>query len=152
MADDLHALEHWVEPLLQQLSNPQRRKLTRSLAVGLRRRQAERIKAQRNPDGTPYAKRKPRKADKAGRIKKRAAMFTKLRQFRHLKITSDADSAGVGFNGRDATLARIHQEGQLARVAPGGPLYQYPLRKLLGFSNDDREWLLDQLQRYLGNV
>lgn len=149
MAD---ALEHWVEPLLQRLSNAERRKLTRSLAVGLRRRQADRIKAQLNPDDTPFEKRKPRKADKRGRIKKSAAMFTTLRQLRHLKIASDSDSAAVGFNGRSAAIARIHQQGQLARVGPGGPLYQYPIRKLLGFSNDDRDWLLQQLQRHLSNV
>jgi phage virion morphogenesis protein len=152
VADDLHALEHWVEPLLQRLSNAQRRKLTRSLAVGLRRRQADRIKAQRNPDGTPFEKRKPRKADKRGRIKKSAAMFNTLRQLRHMQTSSDANSAAVGFTGRSATIARTHQEGQLARVAPGGPLYHYPMRKLLGFTNDDREWLLQQLQRHLYNV
>jgi len=146
--NELKALENWVEPLLQRLSTTQRRKLTRTIAVGLRRRQAERIKAQRNPDGTPYAKRKPRKTNKRGRIKKRSAMFTKLRQFRHMKITSDSDSAAVG---KDATIAGIHQRGELARVAPGGPLYQYPVRKLLGFSDDDREWLLDVLQNHLSN-
>ena len=149
MDNELDALENWVEPLLQRLGNTERRKLTRTIAVGLRRRQADRIKAQKNPDGTPFEKRKPRKGGKRGHIKRQAAMFNKLRQLRQMKVSSNADSATVGFAGKAGRIARIHQEGELARVAPGGPLYQYPIRRLLGFSNDDREWVLDLLKDHL---
>ena len=58
MADNMEALEEWVGPLLAQLDVKQRRALARNVARDLRRRQRERIRAQTNPDGTPYAPRK----------------------------------------------------------------------------------------------
>ena len=50
--------EEWVGPLLAKLDDQQRRALARNVARDLRRRQRERIRAQTNPDGTPYAPRK----------------------------------------------------------------------------------------------
>ena len=56
--DSLQQLEDWAAPLLAKISPAEQRKLVRSIATDLRRRQVARIKAQRNPDGTPYAPRK----------------------------------------------------------------------------------------------
>ncbi|MBF3746642.1 phage virion morphogenesis protein, partial [Burkholderia pseudomallei] len=41
------------------------------------------------------------------------------------------------------------QEGQKAPVEPGGPLAQYPVRVVLGFSDADRELVRDRLTSYL---
>ena len=85
MADDLRALEDWAGALLNQVQPAERRKVTQTIARELRRSQQQRIAAQRNPDGTPYAPRKPRQQlrAKAGRIKQRK-MFAKLRTARYL--------------------------------------------------------------------
>src|SRR5690606_41104512 len=92
---------------LTKLQPTERRKLNQTLARELRRRQQRRIAAQQNPDGSAYAPRKPRKnLRRSGGIK----MFAKLRQARHLKLQSDADSIPVGFLGNSARIARIHQE------------------------------------------
>ncbi|MDK1707011.1 phage virion morphogenesis protein [Serratia marcescens] len=54
------ALEGMLSAVVQQLTPMSRRRLTRTLAGGLRKRQSTRIKQQRNPDGTPFAPRKVR--------------------------------------------------------------------------------------------
>jgi len=149
MADDLTALESWLDPLLDNLSHAQRRQFFRRIGVALRRRQSDRIKRQENPDGTRYAPRKSSTQKKAGRIERRKEMFKKLRQARHLKVAADTNGVAVGYQGKAARVAKIHQYGLLSRVMPGGPLFQYPARRLLGFSDEDRDWLLDEIQKHL---
>jgi phage virion morphogenesis protein len=150
--DDLTALESWAGGLLSQLEAPARRVVLRDIARELQRSQRTRITQQRNPDGSAYEARKPRPKkhlrDKAGRIK-RAAMFMKLKQARYLRAESDATGLAVGFAGRIARLARIHQLGLSDHVAPGGPDYRYPARVLLGFSDADRELIRDVLLKHL---
>lgn len=153
MADDLTQLELWAAPLLAKLAPAQRRQLARTIALDLRRSQQQRIATQVAPDGTPYAARKRRAEslrDKRGAIRRRhAAMFTKLRTARWLKINVTHEGADVGFFGRVARLARIHQEGGMDFVAPSGPLVRYAQRPLLGFTSADRETLREQLLLYL---
>jgi phage virion morphogenesis protein len=148
MADDLTQLELWVAPLLAKLAPAQRRHLARTIALDLRRSQQQRIAAQVAPDGTPYAARKRTESlrGKRGAIRRRkAAMFTKLRTARWLKATLTSDGAEIGFFGRVARLARIHQEGGMDRVAPGGPLANYPARRLLGLTENERQHVRDIL-------
>lgn len=151
MNDALNHLDTWAGALLAKLAPPARRTLARTIATELRRSQQQRIAAQLNPDGTAYAPRKPRLRDKRGAIRRRATMFAKLRTARWLKATSTADAAEVGFIGRVARLARVHQEGLRDRVSPGGKQIRYPTRALLGFTEAERESirtrLLDHLTR-----
>lgn len=149
MADHLDQLEDWAGALLSKLAPPARRQLARAVAIDLRRAQAQRIAAQKNPDGSAYAPRKPKQLrGKKGRIK-RAAMFIKLRQAKYLKATGDAQQATVRFLGRAGRIARIHQFGETAAVAPGGPRVRYPRRELLGFTQADRERIRDRLIDHL---
>lgn len=151
MADELRALEDWAGALLAKLEPKQRRQLNQGIARKLRRSQQQRIAAQRNPDGTPYAPRKARQPlrSKQGRVKQK--MFTKLRQARHLKLQSDASSIALGFLARTARLARVHQYGLRDRPGKGQDDVQYSRRELLGFASADlemiRDELLDQLAR-----
>ncbi|BCB23201.1 virion morphogenesis protein [Burkholderia phage FLC5] len=149
--DDLSALESWAGGLLSQLAPAARRSAMREIARELQRSQRTRIAQQRNPDGSAYEKRKPRPKhlrDKAGRIK-RAAMFARMRQARYLRTESDAQGLAIGFAGRVARVARIHQFGESDRVAPGGPQYTYPARVLLGFTDADREMIRDLLLKHI---
>ncbi len=61
MADNMEALEEWVGPLLAKLSAKERLKLAKGVATDLRRSQVARIKSQKNPDGSKFKARKPRK-------------------------------------------------------------------------------------------
>lgn len=145
---ELDTFESWAGHLLAKLEAPARRAVLRDIARELRRSQQTHIAQQKNPDGTAYEARKPRAKkhlrDRAGRIRRRA-MFAKLRQARYLRAESDAASLAIGFAGRIARVARVHQFGERARVAPGGPEYQYPARVLLGFADEDREMIRNAL-------
>jgi phage virion morphogenesis protein len=148
MTDDLSLVEDWAAHLLSQLQPRQRRELSKEIGRELRRSQQSRIAAQQNPDGTPYEARKPRKQKnfrgKKGRIRK-AAMFAKIRAAKWLKLEADGDGVALGFAGRVARLARIHQEGETDQVAPGGPTYRYPVRELLGFTQEERDMIQDKI-------
>ncbi|KJH82848.1 phage virion morphogenesis protein [Stutzerimonas stutzeri] len=150
MADDLQALEDWAGALLNRLQPAERRKVTQAVARDLRRSQQQRIAAQKNPDGTPFAPRKPRQPlrAKAGRIKQRK-MFAKLRTVRYLRLQSDASRIAIGFAGRVSRIARIHQYG--LRDKPGRETQdtQYARRELLGFSSSDVELIRDRLLEHL---
>jgi len=145
MADDLSQLETWAAPLLARLSSQERRAMMRDLAIGLRKRQSDRIKAQQNPDGSAYVPRKPQVLirSKQGRIKQ--TMFNKLTKATHLKIVATEGLAAVGFNGQTSRIARVHQLGLRDKVSRFRNEYDYPKRELLGFSDADRQWVNDFL-------
>jgi phage virion morphogenesis protein len=153
VADELTQLELWATALLAKLAPAQRRQLARTIALDLRRAQQQRIAAQLAPDGTPYAARKRRAEalrEKRGAIRRRnGAMFIKLRTTRWLKTNVTQGGAEVGFFGRVARLARVHQEGGRDRIAPGGPMARYPARTLLGFTPADRQHIQDRVLQYL---
>jgi phage virion morphogenesis protein len=152
VADDLTQLELWAAPLLAKLAPAQRQQLARTVALDLRRAQQRRIAAQVAPDGTPYAARKRTESlrDKRGAIRRRKrAMFVKLRTARWLKANVTSEGAEVGFFGRVARLARIHQDGGMDRVTPNGQMARYPARPLLGFTPADRETIREHLHQYL---
>jgi len=148
--DDLQQLEQWVAPMLAKLQPGERRSLARAIGVELRRSQQQRIAQQRNPDGNAYVprKREKRLRDKAGRIK-RGAMFERIRLAKHFKVQTDADQIAVGFLGRVARIARVHQEGLTDRVSREGPSVRYERRQLLGFTARDRSRIRDQLIDHL---
>lgn len=149
VADNMEALEDWVSPLLAKLDVKQRRALARNVARDLRRRQRERIRAQTNPDGTPFT---PRKAQsfraQQGSIRRRA-MFSKLSTAKWLKATARGDTAVVGFFGNVARLAKTHQYGLRDRVSRDGPRIEYEQRELLGFTVQDRDHIMESVLTHL---
>ncbi len=146
--DDLQQLDDWLAPLLAKLTPAKRRTLAREIARDLRRRQQQRIAAQQNPDGSSYVPRKPLLRDRKGQIRRRA-MFGKIRQASYLKAQATPDEASVGFSGRVARIASVHQLGLRDRVRSDGPEYNYPKRRLLGLSPEEVEGLRDQILRFL---
>jgi phage virion morphogenesis protein len=149
MSDDLSAVEDWAAAFLQRLAPSERRTLAGQIARELRRSQAARIAAQQNPDGSAFKARKPQKnlRDKQGAIK-RGPMFAKLRLAKRLKIIeASAQEVGIGFTGRDARIAGIHQRGESDKL--GNRTIAYPERRLLGFTDDDSSRLMDTVLAFL---
>ncbi|CAE6736730.1 phage virion morphogenesis protein [Xanthomonas arboricola pv. corylina] len=146
--DELTSLETWAAPLLARLQEGERRKLARKIGTALRRSQSQRIGKQQAPDGTPYAPRKEQLRDKAGKVK-RKKMFAKLRQAKYFKVSASPNQVSVGFVGRVARIARVHQEGLTDRTRPGGPKARYEQRVLLGFSSRDRKNIFGLVTEYL---
>ena len=148
MTDNLRALEDWAGALLAKLEPGARRQLNQQIGRDLRRSQQQRIAAQRNPDGSAFAPRKPRQLRaKKGRIKRQ--MFAKLRQAKHLKVQSSADAIAIGFMGRVARIARVHQYGLRDRPERGQADVQYDRREQLGFTNADLDLIRDRLLEHL---
>lgn len=146
MADNIERLEDWAAPLLAKLDAKERRRLARVVTTDLRSSQRERIKAQKNPDGTRYA---PRKAQEQKGAIRRKAMFAKLRTAKYLRVRTSADGVEVGFFGRVASIAKTHQFGLRDRVAINGPRVQYEQRELLGFTEHDRSLVQQSLLDHL---
>ena len=150
MANNLEALEDWAGELLSKLEPAARSKLARSLAQKLRRSQQQRVKQQRNPDGSPYAARKPRDLKgKKGRIKRQAKMFQKLPKASYMKAKGDGQSITIGFTGRVARIARVHQYGLKDRAEANAPEVRYQRREVLGVSEVDINLIRDGLLSFL---
>jgi len=147
-SDPNQALDNWVAAQLARLAPAARRQLARKLALGIRRDQQKRIAAQQNPDGSPYTPRKPRAVARSGQIR-RKALFSKLRRAKYLRIRATANGAEIGFTGRSARIARIHQYGLRDRVARNGPTVRYPRRELLGFTAELRAKVRNLLIEHL---
>jgi len=152
VSNDLRVLETWAGALLAKLQPAQRRAVNHQVAIDLRRSQAQRIKAQQGPDGAAYPPRKQRKElkGKKGRIKRqKAAMFSKIRTTRFLKIKATGNQFEVGFVGRVARMARVHQFGEEERINKIGSAYKYPERPLLGLNEADLILIRGSLLHYL---
>ncbi|CAN7508147.1 phage virion morphogenesis protein [Acidovorax sp. LjRoot38] len=152
MADDFAQLEGWLQPLLDRLTDAERRKLALDIARELRRENAATIRAQRGPDGEAWAPRKNALRDQQGQIRKgrrSQTMFAKLAGTKHLRAQVEGGDAVVGFAGRTERIARVHHFGLRDSVKPGGPQYDYPARPLLGISDDFTKRLQDRLLAHL---
>lgn len=151
---DFADIEALAGALLRRVDAGERGKILRVMARTLRTSQSARIARQQDPDGQPFA---PRKAQPAGRLRrggtiKRKAMFRKLRNTSNLKAGSTDTEAWVGFSGRAARIARVHQEGLEDAPAKGKKPVRYTRRVLLGDTEAERQALLDILFDHIGKV
>lgn len=149
MTNRLETLEDWAAGLLGQLEPASRNKLARSIGQTLRRSQQQRIIAQRNPDGSKYVPRKQRNLrGKQGRVKRKVQMFQKLRTASFLKIQGNGNAISIGFTGRIARIARVHQYGLKDRAERGAPEVKYEQREVLGLTDADLDLIRDQMLAY----
>ena len=140
--DDLSLLEGWVQPLINGVDRKSRTAMARQIAREVRKEQQQRIKAQRNPDGTAYVPRRKQR-NKRGKIK-RQAMFAKIRTARYMKAKGTANSAVVQFIGPVAKIAEVHQYGLRDRIDRNKPrTHKYDARQLLGVTDRTRRLVSD---------
>ncbi|MDF3162837.1 phage virion morphogenesis protein [Pseudomonas proteolytica] len=150
MANDLEALETWAATLLERLEPGARNQLARSIGQELRRSQQKRVIAQKNPDGSKFAPRKQRNLrGKQGHIRRKLEMFKKLKNATYLKARGDSNAITVGFTGRIARIARVHQYGLKDRAERGAPDVSYDSREILGFTDADLDLIRDCLLTHL---
>lgn len=152
MADSLDLLAGWAAPMLAKLAPAARKAAMREVSTMLRRSQAERIKSQHNPDGTPYEPRRPREQLKAKSGAIRRDMFVRMRRPGILRMTAKESEAVVLITAAASRTARVHQEGWRDKVdwrQASSPTVRYARRQLLGFSNDDIQAIHDVLLRHI---
>lgn len=152
MPDKLEALETWAAGLLEQLQPAARNQLARSIGQELRRSQQKRVQTQQNPDGSMFAPRKKRDLrGKQGRIQRKAEMFKKLRTATYMKARGDSNVVTVGFTGRIARIANVHQYGLKDRADRHAAAVKYEQRKILGFTITDLDLIKDMLLSHFTN-
>lgn len=143
MANDLARLEEWFGQILAGMEPAQRRKATLKLGRLLRRSNLARIGANVDPDGAPFAPRKPRR-DLKGRLRQKARgkMFKGLRKLAKWRI--DAAPDGVEIKPVTNTADRVGSVSQFGQTVTVGRLRngrairaKYEERRLLGFSRED---------------
>lgn len=147
---DLQPFEDKLAALIATLSPSGRRRMAADIAKKVRAGQQKRIKSQKAPDGTPYEarKRQPVKA-KNGRVK--SQMFEKLRASRYMKAKGTDSAAVVDFTGKVQRIARVHQLGLKDRPSRNSEEVTYPVRQLLGFSDEDRQLVEEVIIAYLSD-
>ena len=146
-ADALQQLGQQAAALLGQLSASERRKLAADLARTMRATQSERIRANKQPDGSAMTPRKPQPKLKKGRGRLRRKMFFKISNPAWLKARANEHQAVVEFVGTANRLATIHQYGLKDRIK--GREISYPARELLGITEQERDQLETTLLAHL---
>ena len=76
-------------------------------------------------------------------------MFQKMPRASYLKAKGDGHSITVGFTGRVARIARVHQYGLKDRAEVHSPELRYQQREVLGFTPQDFELIRDGLLAHL---
>lgn len=143
MSDGIEQVKLAFTDLLKNISKPRRRLLYQQIGRELARNQRRRIKAQQNPDGSPFEPRKKRKqfSKKKGRIKNQL-MFKKIVTPSHLKLRYEQEGISLGFYGGDAAIANVHQYGLYSSPSKYKDFkVKYAQRELLGFSEEDIEMI-----------
>ena len=136
MTEDAFAdLDGWLKSAIAATAPAARKRLLRDIVRELRKRNQARITRQVAPDGEKW---EPRKKNARGKVRSTAKMLIGLRAARRMRIKVKADGAELGYEGRTARIAAVHQFGGLDAVSDNGPRVRYPARPLLGVSADDR--------------
>ncbi|WP_279499914.1 phage virion morphogenesis protein [Aeromonas veronii] len=146
-ADALQQLGDQAAALLQRLNATERRKLAAELASTMRATQAERIRANKQPDGSAMTPRKPQPRLRDRRGGARRKMFAKLVKPAWFKATATATEAAVEFKGSANRLATVHHFGLRDKI--NSKEVQYPERQLIGITDADIDRVEDALLKHL---
>lgn len=144
---ELEALVDYLGGMLNQLNDAERRKLEMSIARKLRMSQKVRITKQQNPDGSAFAPRKFRLANKKNKIKNK--MFNVIKNAKYMRVLKSPQGIAIGFTGRVAFIAGIHQYGLAGRVDKDGPTVKYTSRELLGFTQEEIKMIENEVIAYI---
>ncbi|KXZ67922.1 Phage virion morphogenesis family protein [Acinetobacter venetianus] len=144
---ELQALSDHLGAMLIKLSDVERRKLEMSIGRKLRSSQKKRITKQQNPDGSKYVPRKNKLRDKKNKIKNK--MFNAIKNAKWMKVQRTTEGVAIGFAGRVAFIARVHQFGLLDKVDRNGPTVKYHSREILGFTTEEIEMIETDIMAYV---
>ncbi|WP_314338431.1 phage virion morphogenesis protein [Acinetobacter guillouiae] len=143
-------LPAYTNDILQKMSPGERAKLSKNIGRDLRNSQKQRITSQKNSDGSSYIPRKKRLRERM-KGKVRNKMFNKIKSLTYLKVMTDANAINIGFAGRIARIARVHQYGLRDRPDKKSSTIQYPKRELLGLTEQDITNIASLLEKHLIN-
>ena len=140
-------LETFLGRFVTALSPREMRGLASKIGQSLRRSNAARIAANKEPDGGAMQARRPREG------KRRGKMFRQLRQARLLKVRPSADGVTVGFTGQAQQVAKVHHFGEedvVGRTRDGRTIRaRYAARRLLGVGEMDEDDIMAAVEKHL---
>ena len=135
-----------LESLYRSLSAGERRKLMKGIITAVRREQLQRIGKQQDPDGNRFA---PRSTGQKRKDQATGPMFKRLRLIRHTVMQSSESEGVMGFKSRAERIAEVHQHGQMDAPRKGWRPVRYPVRRLLGVSDQTERIVMDALEKHL---
>ncbi len=145
MSDNFDELAPWIDRIAKQLSPNETRTLNRRISTKIRTNWKRRIKAQKDPDGRKFT---PRKRDQVGSVRS-GAMFKRLPKL--MKTAYSSTHAEIGFAGRTAEVMKVHQFGQTIRPSENSRATRYPIRETVGWSDDDKKLIINEIKDFLLN-
>lgn len=145
---EVNEIYAYLAPTLEKLTPSGRSKLSNKIARDVRQNNSKRIAAQQNPDGSAYAPRKKRLRDRM-KGKVRGKMFSKIKSLTFLKTSIQNNAISIGFIGRIARIAKVHQYGLQDRAERNAPLTKYARRELLGLTEKDMNDIKNSFLQHL---
>lgn len=146
--DDLSLLDEWMGQVLHGFSPPERKRAGQRLGRDLRKSNLKRIAQNVDPGGTPMEPKKAR-YDRRGRLREKAGgkMFQGMRYARHWKINATEDGVTITAESplvdRAASVSQFGETKTIGRLRARTPIrYRYPVRRLLGFSPEDEDLIM----------
>lgn len=152
--DDLSYLPEHLQQIIDGLSDGELNRLKRQIATKLRQNQSKRIAAQQNADGSSYAPRKVQQTLPGRRPRRvRRMMMAKLKNISNMRIEHNGAGFSIAYGGRMAGIASVHQFGLTSTVsAKRGTSAVYPVRELLGISDDDKQMIDEMVVEFVESV
>lgn len=148
--DNFDQLEVFLGRFVTALSPREMRGLASKIGQSIRRANAARIAANKQPDGSAMQARRPREG------KRRGKMFRQLRQARLLKVRPSADGVTVGFTGQAQQVAKVHHFGEediVGRTRDGRTIRaRYAARLLLGIGELDEDDIMAAVEKHLSRA
>ncbi len=145
MSDNFDELGPWIDRIAQQLNASQTRKLNQRLSTKLRTALKRRIAVQKDPDGRKFT---PRKRSQRGSIRS-GAMFKRLPKM--IKTAYSSSHAEIGFSGRTAEVMKVHQYGLTIRPNENSKPTRYAVRETIGWSEEDKQLIINEIKDFLLN-
>nr|WP_314469828.1 phage virion morphogenesis protein [uncultured Sphingomonas sp.] len=147
---DLIEINKLAGALLASVSSGAKRQLLGRMARAIRKSQSDRIGRQLQPDGTRFAPRKAASGRKRrkGQLREKM-MFRRLRLAKFLKAGATPGEAWVGFAGRAASIASVHQHGLADSPTRGAKKVRYTQRVLLGLTDGEQDRAVDLLLEHI---
>ena len=78
-------------------------------------------------------------------------MFNVIKNAKYMRIDRTAQGTAIGFAGRVAFIARVHQYGLKDKISRFGPNVQYSRRELLGFTDEDINMIENDILNYISS-
>jgi len=150
---ELQVINQFSAGLLKMLSPAQLQVLNRRIGQSIYKSTTQRISAQLDADGIPFAPRKNQsiKAKASRRAIRKGKMFKKIRNRHWLRVHTTPTFARLFFWAAGARIAKMHQFGG-SEIDKRGVKMTYPARELLGFSAADLAVIDYLVMRYFADV